>query len=402
MPNERWDSSHNPRDGNHRHNLCRGCHAGHLRFRAARSRHQWTRIGTVQGYGRGAQVRRATKDVRHRPSAKHFRALVCGVDRSTRMFMITIFLLLLVSVFATVAYFTEPSETDKRTRERLVGLDRRSSTEDRQDDIVRQVTFSSVPSVDRFLRNNKFAIRLQLMLDQAKLPWTVGRFFFFSAVLMLIGAAIGNWWIPADFFGWLPGIALGAIPLSWVMYRRAGRFRRFNLMLPDAIDLMSRALRAGHALPSALSMVADEISDPLGPEFRRTADELNYGLPFREALLNLERRFPVRDLRFLVTAILVQKESGGNLITLLDKSAAVLRSRLHLAQKVRGFTAQGRLTGVILMALPFVCFIALNLVSPGYTKPLFENEIGRRMVYGTILSLAIGLFLIRRIIRIKV
>ena len=318
------------------------------------------------------------------------------------MFMITIFLLLLVSVFATVAYFTEPSEADKRTRERLVGLDRHTSMEDRKDDIVRQVTFSSVPSVDRFLRNNKYAIRLQLMLDQAKLSWTVGRFFFFSAVLMLIGAAIGNWWIPADFFGWIPGIALGTIPLAWVMYRRAGRFRRFNLMLPDAIDLMSRALRAGHALPSALSMVADEISDPLGPEFRRTADELNYGLPFREALLNLERRFPVRDLRFLVTAILVQKESGGNLITLLDKSAAVLRSRIHLAQKVRIFTAQGRLTGVILMALPFVCFIALNLVSPGYTKPLFENEIGRRMVYGTILSLAIGLFLIRRIIRIKV
>ena len=318
------------------------------------------------------------------------------------MFMITIFLLLLVSVFATVAYFTEPSEADKRTRERLVGLDRHASMEDRKDDIVRQVTFSSVPSVDRFLRNNKYAIRLQLMLDQAKLPWTVGRFFFFSAVLMLIGAAIGNWWIPADFFGWIPGIALGTIPLAWVIYRRAGRFRRFNLMLPDAIDLMSRALRAGHALPSALSMVADEISDPLGPEFRRTADELNYGLPFREALLNLERRFPVRDLRFLVTAILVQKESGGNLITLLDKSAAVLRSRIHLAQKVKVFTAQGRLTGVILMALPFVCFIALNLVSPGYTKPLFENEIGRRMVYGTILSLAIGFFLIRRIIRIKV
>ncbi|HEY5177820.1 MAG TPA: type II secretion system F family protein [Terriglobales bacterium] len=316
--------------------------------------------------------------------------------------MITIFLLLLVSVFATVAYFTEPSDADKRTRERLVSLGRRAGSETGNDAIVRQVTFSRVPSIDRFLRNNAIAMRLQLMLDQAKVPWTVGRFFFFSAVLMLIGATIGNWWIPADFFGWIPGIALGAMPLVWVMYRRAGRFRRFNLMLPDAIDLMSRALRAGHALPSALSMVADETSEPLGPEFRRTADELNYGLPFREALLNLERRFPVRDLRFLVTAILVQKESGGNLVALLDKSAAVLRSRIHLAQKVRIFTAQGRLTGVILMALPFICFIALNLVSPGYTRPLFETEIGRKMVYGTIVSLGIGLFLIRRIIRIKV
>jgi len=316
--------------------------------------------------------------------------------------MITIFLLLLVSVFATVAYFTEPSDADKRTRERLVSLGRRAGSETGNDAIVRQVTFSRVPSIDRFLRNNAIAMRLQLMLDQAKVPWTVGRFFFFSAVLMLIGATIGNWWIPADFFGWIPGIALGAMPLVWVMYRRAGRFRRFNLMLPDAIDLMSRALRAGHALPSALSMVADETSEPLGPEFRRTADELNYGLPFREALLNLERRFPVRDLRFLVTAILVQKESGGNLVALLGKSAAVLRSRIHLAQKVRIFTAQGRLTGVILMALPFICFIALNLVSPGYTRPLFETEIGRKMVYGTIVSLGIGLFLIRRIIRIKV
>ena len=318
------------------------------------------------------------------------------------MLMITIFLLLLISVFATVAFFTEPSEFDKRTRERLYSLHQRASTEEAKDDIVRQVTFSSVPRIDLFLRNHALAIKLQLMLDQAKLPWTVGRFCFFSAILLLLGAAVGIWWMQVGFLGWIPGLVLAAIPFFWMLYRRVKRFRRFNLALPDAIDLMSRALRAGHALPSALAMVADEISDPLGPEFRRTADELNYGLPFREALLNLEHRFPVRDLRFLVTAILVQKESGGNLIALLDKSAAVLRSRIHLAQKVRIFTAQGRLTGVILMALPFVCFLALNLVSPGYTRPLFENETGRKLIYATIVSLAIGLFLIRRIIRIKV
>lgn len=318
------------------------------------------------------------------------------------MFVISIFLLLLVSVFATVAYLTEPSDSDKRTRQRLVGLNPGGSGEDARDDIVRQVTFSSVPTIDRFLRRRKSAIKLQLMLDQAKLSWTVGRFFFLSAVLVVLGAAIGNWWIGVDFIGWIPGVMAGAFPLVWILYRRAGRFRKFNLALPDAIDLMSRALRAGHALPSALAMVADEISDPLGPEFRRTSDELNYGLPFREALLNLERRFPVRDLRFLVTAVLVQKESGGNLIALLDKSAAVLRSRIHLAQKVRIFTAQGRLTGIILVALPFLCFIALNLISPGYTRPLFENETGRKMIYGTVASLAIGSLLIRRIIRVKI
>jgi tight adherence protein B len=171
--------------------------------------------------------------------------------------------------------------------------------------------------------------------------------------------------------------------------------------LPDAIDLISRALRAGHALPATLVLVADEMADPLGTEFRRTADELNYGLPFREALLNLNRRFPVRDLQFMVSAILVQKETGGNLAELLDKTASVLRSRLQLQQKVKVHTAQGRMTGAILFALPFLCFLLLNVVKPGYGDPLFENEVGRKMIYGTLVSMTIGAFVIRRIVRVK-
>ena len=178
--------------------------------------------------------------------------------------------------------------------------------------------------------------------------------------------------------------------------------RRFTAMLPEAVSLMSRALRAGYALPSALIMVADELSEPLGPEFRRTADEINYGLPFHEALSRLAERFPIEDLRFLVTAILVQKETGGNLVELLDKIAAVLRARVNLSQKVRVYTAQGRMTGVILVALPFVLFAALNLVSPGYARPLFENPVGRKMVYAALAAMALGILTIRRIIDVRV
>ena len=149
---------------------------------------------------------------------------------------------------------------------------------------LRQVTFSRIGWLDRFLRETKAALQLHLVLDQAKVSWTVGRFFFYSACMMLVGSVIGHWWIPIGFVGWIPGLALGSAPLAWVLYKRAARFRRFNLLLPDAIDLIARALRAGHSLPSALVTVAEEIADPLGPEFRQCADEMNFGLPFRDAL----------------------------------------------------------------------------------------------------------------------
>jgi tight adherence protein B len=318
------------------------------------------------------------------------------------MSMITVFLIVLVAVFATLAFFTEPSEADKRIQQRLGGLERRHITgEDDQGEIVRHVTFSRVAWVDQFLRGTKAALQLQLLLEQGKVTWTVGRFFFYSACMMLVGAVVGHWWIPAGFVGWIPGLALGVAPLAWVLYRRSVRFRRFDLLLPEAVDLIARSLRAGQSLPSALVTVAEEIADPVGPEFRRCADEMNFGLPFRDAMMNLFRRFPLQDLHFLISAILLQRETGGNLAELLDKTAALLRSRIQLQQKVKVYTAQGRMTGAVLIALPFIAFVMLNLVRPGYTAPLFESDTGIKMIYGTLVSMALGAFFIRRIIRIK-
>ena len=127
--------------------------------------------------------------------------------------------------------------------------------EDDHTEIVKRITFSRVGWVDRYLRENKIALHLQLMLEQAKVGWTVGRFFFYSACLMLVGAIVGNWWIPVGFAGWIPGLILGLAPLCWIVYQRSQRFRRFNVLLPDAIDLIARSLRAGHSLPSALVTV---------------------------------------------------------------------------------------------------------------------------------------------------
>jgi tight adherence protein B len=201
--------------------------------------------------------------------------------------------------------------------------------------------------------------------------------------------------------GWIPGQALAFGPLAWVGYQRSKRFRKFNAQLPDAVDLIARSLRAGQSLPGALVTVSEETEDPLGPEFQLCADEMNYGLPFRESMNNLLRRFPVQELQFLVSAMLVQRETGGNLPELLDKTAAVLRSRIHLQQKVRVYTAQGRMTGAVLLALPFVAFVLLNLLRPGYTAPLFESDTGHKMIYITLTSMALGTIVIRKIIEVK-
>ena len=317
------------------------------------------------------------------------------------MSYITIFVILLVAVFATIAYFTEPSEADKRIQERLAALVR-TTHDEHEAAIVRDVTFSNIRIVDGFLRRTRMAPELKLMLEQAKIPWTVGRFFFFSAVLFVLGAVLGNWRIPMGYVGWIPGIVLGFVPFGAALYKRSRRMNDLNKLLPAAVDLMARALRAGYSLPSSLVMVAEEVEEPLGSEFRRTADELNFGLPFREALINLQNRYPLEDLRFLVTAILLQKETGGNLVELLDKIAALLRARIHLKQKVQVYTAQGRITGVILAAMPFVCFMLLNFVKPGYTRPLFDSEMGLHMVYGALVAMVIGIIMIRRIINIQV
>lgn len=313
------------------------------------------------------------------------------------MSLITIFIILLAVVFATIAYVSEPSEAEKRTRERLAAI-HRGGGESSDEDILKATHFSRIAIVDRLLRSNPIALKLQEMMQQANLAWTVGRFFFYSLVLMIAGAIIGKWSLPLGLAGWLLGMALGGVPLGWVAFKRSRRLRDLNMALPEAVDLMARGLRAGYALPSAIVMVADEMDEPLGPEFRRTAEELNFGLPFREALGNLAQRIPVTDFRFLVTAILVQKETGGNLIELFEKTASVLRSRIQLQRKIRVFTAQGRLTGAILVAMPFILFVLLNIIRPGYSTPLFENETGRKVVYGTLVSMGIGIVIIRRII----
>jgi tight adherence protein B len=222
-----------------------------------------------------------------------------------------------------------------------------------------------------------------------------------TLLLVCVGSALGNWWISPGLLGWIPGLALGCVPYLFLLQKRKRRARRFAELLPEAIDLMSRGLRAGQALPATIETIARECDDPLRAEFRRAADEQSFGLPFREAMLNLSRRMPVPDLQFLVTAILVQKETGGNLAQILDKTSHVLRERIRVFGQMRIRTAQGRLTGGILIVLPFVIFVGMNFVNPGYGKALFETPLGQKMVTYASIMMFVGMVLIRKIVNVK-
>ena len=318
------------------------------------------------------------------------------------MTFVSIFFIILITAFAVVAFFTEPSKADKLTHSRLASLDRPvASAGDDEQGIVREVTFSTIPALDKFLRGNRFAIGLHLLIEQCDLPWTVGRVAFGTLAIICVGAALGNWWIAPGLLGWAPGLALGATPYLYLLQKRKMRLRRFAELLPEAIDLMSRGLRGGQALPATVVTVAEESEDPLRHEFRRAADEQSFGLPFRESMINLSRRVPVADLQFMVTAILVQKETGGNLSEILDKTSHVIRERVRVEGQMRIRTAQGKLTGWVLCGMPFAIFIGMNFLRPGYGRVLFENSLGQKMVAYSGVLMVVGILAIRRIVNIK-
>ena len=318
------------------------------------------------------------------------------------MTLVSIFFIILITAFAVVAFFTEPSKADKRTHSRLVSLDRQKvSSGDDELGIIRDTTFSTIPAFDKFLRNNRFAIGLHLLIEQCDLQWTVGRVVFATLAFICVGALFGNWWIAPGLLGWAPGLALGFAPYLYLLQKRKLRLRRFAELLPEAIDLMARGLRGGQALAATVVTVAEESQDPVRSEFRRAADEQSFGLPFRESMISLGRRVPVPDLQFMVTAILVQKETGGNLAQILDKTSHVIRERVRVEGQMRIRTAQGRLTGWVLCGMPFAMFIGMNFIHPGYGRVLFEAPLGQKMVAYAGILMVVGVFAIRRIVNIK-
>lgn len=269
-------------------------------------------------------------------------------------------------------------------------------------DILKREVYSEYAIINAILVRIKLASDLDTLIKQADVHWTVGKALFGALSLAGIVGVLCAMVLHSAGLGVVLGLVAAFVPYVYLLFKRQGRLNRFTAILPDAIDLMARALRAGHAVTASIEMVSREIADPVGTEFRRVFEEQNFGLPLREGLLNLAKRVPVQDLQFLVTAMLVQKETGGNLAEVLDKAAMVIHERSRLVGQLRIYTAQGRLTGWILGLLPFFLFTAMDFLSPEYVRIMLDDPIGRKWIWIGLAMMSIGIWMIRRIVDIKV
>jgi tight adherence protein B len=255
---------------------------------------------------------------------------------------------------------------------------------------------------DRLLLRMPRVHRLDLVIQQSGLDWTLPKLIMLSTVFAAFA------WLALS-FATLPQLAAlpvalfaGCLPMMYVMRCRGKRMRKLERQLPDICDMIARALRSGHSFTSTLGMVGDEFPEPMGGEFRVTFDEVNYGVSLHDALMNLVTRVPVQDLRYFVIAVLIQRETGGNLAELLDSIAALIRERFKLFDKVRVLSAEGRLSAWILGLLPFGTAAVMALLNREFLSVLWEDPAGIRMVGTMLVSMLFGLIWIRRIVRIRV
>ena len=323
-------------------------------------------------------------------------------------FVIAVAVFLLVFLLFLLASSIFGAE-DRRRREqvsrRLEALSmaaRRSGDDNDRLDLLRHELLGSLPLMDRILHRIELFGRLRTFLVQSEVPWTIGDLLTRIGAAAAMGGLIGYWRTEIPMIALVIAGCAGSIPLLYVVYRRNKRFLEFESQLPGALDLICRALRAGHGLVAGLKMVGDEIPDPVGSEFRKAFDEQNFGLELKESLYNLTERVPLQDVRIIVTAILIQRETGGNLAEVLEKAATVIRERYRLKRQIRTHTAQGRLTGWILSLLPLILGIALFLVRPDFMSTLWTTDRGRRWLVTATIMMIIGAYVIRRIIRIRV
>jgi tight adherence protein B len=268
--------------------------------------------------------------------------------------------------------------------------------------VVKRRAEGPLPGVDRLVSKTARGSRLAKYIEQSGCGTTVSALGLMTLALAasagLLAYLIGRFW----FFVPLAALAGGAVPIAFVSFRRSSRLKKFEEHFPEALDLLSRAIRAGHAFQTALGMVADELPDPVGPEFKKTFEQQNYGLPLRDSLDQMAERVPIMDVRFFVTAVLIQRETGGNLSEILDNLAHVVRERFKILRQVRVHTAHGRFTAFVLLSVPPLLGFALMMINPDHMNLLFHDPVGQMVLMVAMVMQVVGFFWIRRVIKIEV
>jgi tight adherence protein B len=314
-----------------------------------------------------------------------------------------VFIVVALAVFAAGSLIDERNARARLIKDRLATVQKAPEREpDEELALLRDEQLSQIPALDTLLRRSARVSAIQDALTQAGMKFRAGNFLM---LCILCGALAG---LAAVLYTKNPAIAwaalvIGAVlPYSVVSYRRQKRFEKFEELFPEAIDTLARAVRAGHAFTTALEMISNEVAEPLSGEFRKLYEEQKFGMPVRDALMNLTERVPLVDVKFFVTAVMLQRETGGNLAEILDNLSYVIRERFKIQRQVRVHTAQGRLTMALLMAMPPTVVAILLVFSPDFVKPLFYDPIGHALLVVSIALQTVGYFVIRKIIKIQV
>lgn len=268
-------------------------------------------------------------------------------------------------------------------------------------DIVRKRVMSRIPVVQQILQHTPGMRRLDRLVLQANTGSSLD-FYLLCALTAAVSAfAAAKLYLHHTSLALVIALAAGLLPVLYLVQKKQKRLEKFRRQLPEALELISRALKAGHAFTSGMKLAADQFGDPLGPEFEETLDEINFGVGVTDALRNLARRIDCQEIKYFVVAVILQRETGGNLAEIIESLAYLIREKFKLSGKVQALTAEGRLSAVILVLLPFCIVAYLRIVNKAYLDLLFAEPLGRTMLVGSGIMMVAGIFVIRRMIQIK-
>jgi tight adherence protein B len=320
------------------------------------------------------------------------------------MISLIVFLFALFLVLGSYLAATHGSDRKrKRLQQRLSeALLHSAHTEDIEVLLARNELMSEIPWLNRSLIELQAALQLKRMLDQADLHITPSRLLMFSGMAGILGALAVSVVSPSILFMVGGGLVAASAPFLHLWWRRKKRFDQFLEHLPDALDLMSRGLSAGHAFSEALHMVAAEMPDPIASEFRKTYEEQNLGLSLKLALENLTERIPLLDLKMCVTAVLIQRETGGNLAEILEKVAYTIRERFRIMGDLKTLTTSSRLSAWLLCGLPIFVALAVTVMNPDYMAILWKDQRGHYMIGAAVIMQITGMLIVRKILDIKI
>jgi len=309
----------------------------------------------------------------------------------------------IVGLLAFMGFKYGPGELAKRRLElRLREVSSPDTTDEGEATVVRREADGPLPAVERAVLKTQAGSQLALLIEQSGVQTTPGAIILFSFGAAAVAALLTALFVPYLIIVPFAALLAGFLPFAWLRWKRTSRLKKFEEQFPDALDVLSRAVRAGHAFQAALGMAADELPWPVGPELKKAFDQQNFGLPLREALGQLADRVPILDVRFFVTAVLIQRDTGGNLAEILDNLSHVVRERFKIQRQVRVHTAHGRFTGYVLLGLPPFLAIALTMINKDHMAPLFHEHMGQMMLGSVLVMQVIGYFWIRRVMKIEV